>query len=83
MFIILRLQIQNTVSRKTSNKGGQFHQQDFPRITMVPWVSRRASEYTCSCISSVCFLMPSQSREEATPYPSLRFLVLIQLKVLC
>lgn len=69
MFVILRLQIQNSVSRKTGNEGRQFHQQDFPRITLVPWASGRASEYACSCISSVCFIMPSQSRE-VTPYPS-------------
>ena len=60
MFVVPSLQIQKTVSRKTGNEGeGQFHQQDFPRITTVPRVLLGASEYACSCISSVCFVMSS------------------------
>lgn len=60
MFAVLSPQIQKTVCRKTGNEGEeQFHQQDFPRITRVPWVLLKASEYACSCISSVCFVMSS------------------------
>lgn len=63
MFVVLSLQIQKTVSRETGNEGGggggQFYQQDFPRITTVSWVLLRASEHACSRISSVCFVMSS------------------------
>lgn len=60
MFVVLSLQIQKTVTRQAGNEGeGRFHQQDFPRITVVPWVLPGASEYIGFCISSVYFVTSS------------------------
>lgn len=57
MFAVLSLQIQKTVIRKAGNEEeGQFCQQDFLRITTVPWVLLGASEYASFCISSVYFI---------------------------